>query len=209
MPDTMVIPNDVRILGSLRVPNLDIEPVPRSKMVQDSLAEYPIPFEAWYVWDSGVRLPNTSATDALGFYPGTFASASPLIRTYDVKNAGAVTLYARCKVTLPAEYQAAETVNLRFHAGMVTTVASSSATIDVQAYRMNEEGSIGSDLCSTAATTINSLTYADKDFTIDAATLSAGDELDVRVAIAVNDSATATAVIASIGKASLLCDVKG
>lgn len=199
-------------IDNLRVQSLSVVEITstlqRSWLAQDSLAEYVIPYEAWYIWDSGARLPNTSSSDDLGFYPGTFASASPLIRTYDVKTL-TTTLYARCKVTLPPEYVTGETVTLRFHAGMVTTVAGTSATIDVQAYKMNEEGGIGSDICATAAQSINSLTYADKDFEITPSTLAAGDELDVRVAIAVTDAATGTAVIGSIGKASLLCDIKG
>jgi hypothetical protein len=204
-----IIPNDVRILGALRVPNGDIFTVPRSKLEQDNLAEYVIDLSSLYVFDSGARLPNTSATDDLGYYPGTFASASPAIKTYDVKNAGAVTLYARFNVALPAEYVTGETVKMRFHAGMQTTVASASATIDLQAFKSDGELGIGSDLVSTAATSINSLTEADIDFTIDPATLSAGSLLDCRVAIAVNDSATGTAVIGYFGKLSLLCDVKG
>lgn len=204
-----IIPNDVRILGALRVPNGDVYELPRSKLVQDNLAEFALDLTSLYVWDSGARLPNTSATDDLGFYPGTFASASPAIKTYDLKNAGATNVRGRFFVRLPAEYVTGETVTIRAHAGMQTTVASASATIDFEAYLSNGELGIGSDLVSTAATTINSLTAANKDFTVDPATLSAGSLLDVRVTIAINDSATGTAVIGYFGKLSLLCDIKG
>ena len=111
---------------------------------------------------------------------------------------------------LPHNYVAGETVTIRLRAGMKTTVADTSATVDVQAFKSNNEGAVdGSDLCATAATTCNSLTPADKDFTITPTTLSPGDWLDVRIAIATNDGATAGAVIGFIGRAQLLCDTKG
>jgi hypothetical protein len=157
----------------------------------------------------GTVLPGTSAADDLGLYGGTFATGSPLVQTYDVKNAGAVTLYARFECIVPDRYVAAETFTLRIYAGMETTVASASATVDIQAYLMDGEGGIGSDLCATAAQSINSLTYANKDFTITPATLTAGAKLDVRIAVAVSDTATGTAVIASIGKISRLVDIQG
>jgi hypothetical protein len=61
---------------------------------------------------------------------------------------------------------AGETITLRLSAGMLTTVASSSCTVDVEMYLTNRESLVsGSDLCATSATTINSLTFANKDFT--------------------------------------------
>ena len=187
---------------------ITLDTINRAYLTQDALAVYPVPFEAWYIWDSGARLPNTSASDDLGFYPGTWASASPIIRTYDVKTL-TTTLYARASFALPPEYDAGETVTVRFHAGMITTVAGTSATIDLVLYETDGEAGIGSDLCSTAAQSINSLTFADKDFTITPTNLIAGDVLDFRVAIAVTDAATGTAVIGAIGKASFLLDIKG
>lgn len=182
----------------------------RSKLAQDTLKPYPIPLENFRVWDAyQTVLPGTSASDDLGLYGGTFATGSQLVRTYDVKNAGAVTLYARVRASLPAEYDAGETITLRMKCGMVTTVASSSATVDVECYKVDGAGSIGSDLCATSATSINSLTFANKDFTITPTGLSAGDVFDIRITVAVNDSATATAVIAAIGSVDLLCDVRG
>jgi hypothetical protein len=182
----------------------------RAKLTEDALQKFVVPFVDFRVWDAiATNLPGTSASDDLGLYGGTFGTDAPLIRTYDVKNAGAVTLRTRVQVCLPAEYVASGDITLRFHAGMITTVASSTATIDVEAYAADKDGTLGSDLCTTSATTINSLTFAAKDFVITGTGLNPGDWLDVRVTIAVNDSATATAVIAAIGSAELLCDIKG
>ncbi len=92
---------------------------------------------------------------------------------------------------------------------MVTTVAGTSATVDVEAYKIGKDNTLGSDLCATSAQSINSLTFSNKTFTITAGALAAGDVLDVRLAIAVSDAASGTAVIGAIAGIDLLADVKG
>lgn len=206
--DTARLPNVV-IEGNLIVGGT-MPLTARSSLIQDAIQRYPIPWTDWRVWDAvATNLPGTAASDDLALIGGTFGTGTPAIQTGDLKNAGSTSRYARCQIALPAEYDTAETVVIRAHAGMVTTVASSAATIDFEVYRSNSEAGLGSDLCTTAATTINSLTYADKDFTISAATLSRGDVLDIRMTILVNDSGTGTAVIGSVGAIELLCDIKG
>lgn len=190
--------------GPLTLPTIN-----RAYMTQDALAAYPISPLAWRVHDAPqTNLPGTSSSDDLGVYGATFATNSLYIATYDVKTL-TTTLYARTFLYLPAEYDPGETVTVRLYAGMKTTVASTSATVDVQCYESDGFGGIGSDLCTTSATSINSLTAANKDFTITPTTLAAGDLLDIRVAIAVTDAATGTAVIGAIGAAYLLLDIKG
>jgi hypothetical protein len=177
--------------------------------VQSALQPFTIPWTAWRVWDAvQTNLPGTPATDDLGLIGGTFATAPPSIQTGDLKAAGATTRYARAQVELPWDYEAGQSVTLRFHAGMVTTISDGTATLDVEAYESDEEVGISADLCATAAQSINSLTFADIDFTITPTTLAAGDMLDVRIAIAINDTATGTAVIGCVGAAKLLCDVR-
>lgn len=181
----------------------------RSKLASESKS-YRIPWEAWRVHDAYTTvLPATSSSDDLGLYAGTHGTNSPEIKTYDVKTVGATTLYARCTFELPAEYDAAQTLTLRAKAGMETTVADTSCTLDFTVYKSNSEGGIGSDLCATSATSINSLTYANKDFTITATGLAAGDVLDIRMAVAVNDGAGATAVTAAIGWVGFVATVRG
>lgn len=184
--------------------------VPRSNLELESLAEYPIPFVGWRVWDAlHTNLPGTPATDDLGLVGGTFGTDGPTLQTEDLKAAGATNKYARVVLTLPPEYSEATNVRLRFTAGMLTTIADTSATIDVEAYKLDEAGSVGSDLVTTAAQSINSLTLADKDFVLTASGLAAGDQIDVRVTVAISDSATATEVKGVIASAILLCDIRG
>lgn len=184
--------------------------IARAKLAQRVLAAHNIGLEKFRVWDAlATNLPGTSATDDLGFITGTFATDPPYIGTSDLKAAGATTRYARVIVPLPHDYEDGNTVNLRCIAGMKTTVADVSATIDVEAWRIDEDGTIGAaDLVTTSATTINSLTAANKDFVVTATTLVAGDALDVRITMAVNDAATVTAVIGAMWAFKLLADLR-
>lgn len=202
------ITGDAEVSGSFRCGSYGTK-VQRTDLTLDSNSIFPVPFTDFRVHDAlQTALPGTSASDDLGLYGGTFGTSQPLIRTYDVKTVTA-TLYARALIRLPAEYQDGETVTLRLSAGMVTTVSNGTATVDVEAYKVGKDNSLGSDICATSATSINSLTFANKDFTITPTTLSAGDVLDVRIAVAVADTATGTAVIGAIGGIDLLCDIKG
>lgn len=93
---------------------------------------------------------------------------------------------------------------------MVTTVSDGTATLDVEVYKVGRDSLVsGSDICSTGATDINSTTFADKEFVITPTGLSAGDMLDIRIAVAVNDAATGTAVDAAIAAAEALLSIRG
>lgn len=212
MPAPVLIPTSLRVEGDLTYSGNLYPPSPRSSLAQENLAVYPIPIVDWRVWDAmHTNLPGTGATDDLAVIGGTFGTGVPSIQTGDLKNAGATTRYARCQVQLPPEYVAGETVTIRVYAGMVTTIASTSATIDFEVWK-SDRGILvsGSDLSTTtAATTINSVTFGNKDFVITATSLSPGDILDIRMAIAVSDTATATPVIGCAGSVELLIDIKG
>lgn len=186
--------------------------IQRSKLQQDVLKPYPILSTYWRVWDNlAALLPATSSSDDLGLYPGTWGTTPWMIRSSDLKAAGSTTLKAACEVCLPAEYDDGQTVTVRFRAGMITTVADTACTVDVAVYEKAGTGaSVGSDLSTTtAATSINSLTFTNKDFVITPTALAAGDVLQILITMVVNDAATVSAVIGAIEQVSLLLDVKG
>jgi hypothetical protein len=181
----------------------------RTDLTQENLAVHKINLTDFRVHDAmQTVLPGTGASDDLALIGTAFGTSSPTIQTGDVKNA-TTTRYARCMFNVPHTYVAGETVIVRVHGGMKTTVASASATVDVECYLSDDEEGISADLCATSATSINSLTDADVDFTITATTIAPGDTLDIRIAVAVTDSLTGTAVIGQIGAVSVLLDVKG
>lgn len=202
---------NIRVTGTIATGESAISAQNRDSILkQDANAIFPIDLTSLRVWDAyQTNLPGTAATDDLALVGGTFGTAPPTISAGDLKAAGATTRYARFQVSLPECYESGETVTLSIYAGMVTTVASSSCTVDVECYKLDKITGIGSDLCATAATTMNSLVFSAKNFTITSSGLSAGDVLDVRIAIACNDAATATAVTPTIAAIDLLCDIKG
>lgn len=185
--------------------------VSRSDLAQESLVEFPIPLTSLRVWNAmNTLLPGSPAADDLGLVGGAFGTNSPVLETIDEKaNAAAHAMYARCLVQMPAEFDAGADAVLRLHAKMVTTVADTTAELDVEIYKADEEGGIGADLVSTAATSFNSLTGADYDFVFDASALSPGDILDVRIKTNIEDGATGTEVKGRIGAVKLACDIRG
>lgn len=204
-------PEDVEIAGSLRVAGALLPARARSELQQDNAVQIPIRFGDLRVWDAFSSIIATAGSDDLGISTGgTFGTNAPYITAGDLKAAGATTRRARFLFTIPPEYVSAETVQFIAHAGMITTAADVSCTIDFEAYVLTKLGTVtGSDLVTTAATTINSTTLAAKTFEVNASALAAGDVLDVRVSIACNDAATVTAVIPAIAHLVAAIDIKG
>lgn len=143
---------------------------------------------------------TTASGTALGILTGTIGTAPLTIVTADQKAAGTVAAVARFRLPIPSGYVPGSALTLRANAGMVTTVAATSAVIDYSAYK----NGAGSDLVATAAQSINSLTAANKDFVITPTTLAPGDFLDVLVTITTVDGATGTAVIGKIYSQGLI-----
>lgn len=170
-------------------------PIPRTDLDQDASMLHAIPLKDIFIWDNvSATALTTAGADDLGIYPGTHGTHFPYIGTADVKNAGCT---RKCRFTfvVPPEYVAAGAIYILSRSGMVTTVASTSATIDFEAYKANGAVITGTDLVSTAATSINSLTWADRQFALDGSGLEPGDELDILCTITIADTATATEVI--------------
>lgn len=183
--------------------------IERSKLALESL-KHNIPLEDVRIWDAfQTNLPTTAAADDLALITGTWGTDSVTIQTSDSKNT-TVTQRARFYFRLPENYVAGQGISIAAWAGMRTTVASSSATIDFEVYLKNDStGLVGSDLVTTSATTINSLTASNKEFVVTSTGINPGDELDCRVTIAITDVATATAVIGRIMKLYMLLAVRG
>lgn len=139
-------------------------------------------------------LTGTAGTDDLALVGGAFGTDVPTIQAGNVTG-GASTRRARFKTQIPGNYVNGQNFTIRVRAGMLTAVCSTSCTVDLEVYRCGQDGLVdGSDLCATAAQSMNSLTFADKDFSITATSLEAGDELDVRLSITYSDGATPTTI---------------
>ena len=203
--------DDIRVTGSITVKETGISAQTRATILkQDANAIFPVRLTDLRVWDAfHTNLPGTAATDDLALVGGTFATAPPTVSAGDLKAAGATTRYARFQMQLPECYDAGQTITLSISAGMVTTIADTTCTLDVQCYKLDKITGIGADLCATAATTINSVAFAAIAFVITPTSLVAGDVFDVRLAITCTDAATGTAVTPTIAAIDLLCDIVG
>jgi len=210
---TMRLPQDTDLVGvrNISMSGTFSPPLTRAQFTQDSNAVYHIPLESLRVWNAyATALPGTPAADDLGLVGGTWATGVPSVESTNQASAGSATLYARFQLLLPPEYESGQSVSIRATAGMVGAIADAAATIDFEAYLSNGDGLIsGSDLVSTAATSINSVSFAEKTFALDSAGLVAGDRIDVRVAVLVNDVGTGGTVKARIAELAMLLDIKG
>lgn len=201
------------ILPSGSITNQDIAgsaAIDITKLAQSPLAVFPVLFSDCKTWDAWhTTLPMTPATDDLGIVTGTFGSDYLTIQTGDLKSAGSTSRKVGFEVAVPANYHDGETVQLRIRAAMETTIADTAATVDLQVYAPDGAGAVGSDLCTTAAQSANSLTPANLDFMIDATAVDPGDRLQCVVTFLVNDAATGTVVTGAIYNMQLMCDTRG
>jgi hypothetical protein len=206
IPDiTMVLPPEV-ITNYTIAGNADIA---YTKIAQRVLAESVIPLTQAKVWDAvQTNLPATPASDDLGIITGTWGTNPVRITAGDVKALGSTTRRLYLAIPIPSNYEDGQTIQLRIRAKMETTVADNSCTIDAEAY-VGSDGALGSELVTTPAASMNSLSAANYDFAINATGVDPGDLLEVRISIASNDAATATAVTPAIYSVSLLCDTRG
>jgi hypothetical protein len=206
VPDiTMILPPEV-ITNYTIAGNADIA---TTKLAQRVLAESIVPLTQARTWNSiAVNLPAAAADDDLGLVSGTWGTNPARITAGDVKALGPTTRRLYMAIPIPANYEDGQTIQLQIRTKMETTVADVSCTIDAEAY-VGADGAVGSDLVTTAAQSMNSLSAAAYTFTINATGVDPGDLLEVRLSISSNDAATATAVTPAIYSIALLCDTRG
>jgi hypothetical protein len=181
--------------------------ISRASITQEDAESYPVPLSEMRVHDApSTVLPAAAANDDLGCIAGTYGTTNQMLQTVDFGET-TTTAYARFQFALPPEYQDGETVTLVANAGMITAIADDSCTLDVEAVRI---AAPSVDICATAAQSINSLTAADKSFTLTPTSCVAGDLLDIRLTVTGTDASTsATAVIGAVKEVSLALDIKG
>lgn len=181
----------------------------RTEFAIEQSVPYAVPLTSLVVHDAAItKLPGTAANDDMGLITGT--PGTNALRLQGVDFGGTSTdEKAAFEFVLPAEYKAGESVVARILAGMVTTVSDGTATVDVEAWLVGDDGTVGSDLCATAAQSLNSLTAANLDFVITATSLSPGDVLYVRVAFGGSDTGNAGVMIPQINSIKMLLSVRG
>ena len=187
-------------------------PLNRSNIITDSLAAFPLLPNTWQVWDAVGTPIGAPANDDLGIGSGAFATGCPYISAGDMNGLGSTTRYARRLFELPAEYSSGNLIRLNASGGILaaTNVCATSCVVDFECYVCSRDGlKSGSDLVTTAATTINSLTFGEKAFVVTPTGLIPGKILDIRLTITANHNSTGTTSIPILGAVEILLDVKG
>lgn len=182
--------------------------IEHTKLRQRVLSEFRIDLARFRVWDAINTNPvSSAAADDLAITQ-TWGSSQARITAGDCKALGATTRRLFFSIPVPFNYDDGETIQIRFRAKMETTIADTSCTIDCEAY-IGNDGTLTSDLVTTAAQSMNSLTPSNFDFTLTPGSIDPGDLLECRLSITCNDAATATAVTPLVYEVSLLADTKG
>ena len=151
-------------------------------------------------------LPAAAANDDMGVVTGTPGTAAPSVQGVDF---GGASTDEKCgfQFQLPQTYRDGETITLRCHAGMLTTVSDGTATLDVECWPDDGDATVSTDICSTAATSINSTTLANKDFTITPTGRVNGDLLNFRLTFGGSDTGNAGVMIPTVTKIEVLLDI--
>ena len=183
--------------------------ITRAKMAQVQAAVFPVPLASMRVWDSWQQLPATAATDDLAVIAGAWGTDVPHIESSD-SGETSVTQYLGFEATLPDNYDEGQSLTLRIPAKM-RVAADDTATVDVEAYLSDGNAAVdGADLIATAAQSINSTSWANKDFVITPTSRTAGDKIFFRVAVAIVDANTvADHVTAWLGDIQLRVHTRG
>lgn len=190
--------------GTFSVFTLDASGKARATQTTSTTSTYTLDPSAAKTWDAlQTNIVGTAANDDLAIVTGTFLTDSPTIQSGDSK---AATTSRKLGIffRVPPEYVSGGALTLRLNAGMKTTVSDTTATIDAQVVR---NAAPTTDICATAAQSINSLTAADKDFTLTPTDCVPGDLLFIVVTVAIVDGATGTAVIGKLNTIQVLAAI--
>lgn len=182
--------------------------LPIAKNVQRPLARSPIRLGECRKQDFSAVLPtsNTTGDAFLKITPGTHGTHSVLIQSADFASASG-SQSTKFEVILPPNYEDGESVAIVIRAKLGTD-ASVTKTLDITAYAADGDGTVGSDLCATAAQNLTT-SYANYTFVITPTSLVAGDRVEVLLTTALNDGVAGSGVVASISNIELQCDTRG
>ena len=169
-----------------------------------AVAEYKLPMDDARVHDSiDDVLPATAAADDMAIITGTPGTDAPTLQGVDF---GGTTSDEKCafEFIIPPEYRAGSAITVRCKAGILTTVADDSLTLDCECWKDAGDGTVGDDICATAAQDANSLTMANLDFTITPTGVVPGDRLIIRLSFAGTDAGNLGVMIPEIQNVAVL-----
>lgn len=147
--------------------------------------------------EDGQPLAASPSAGSFGYAAGGAGVGGALV-VGEAANNNTKTSVGRIEIPLPQNYEAGSAVQLRVNA-RVNAVLNTAATIDAEAYRMDNEGGVSADLNGTSAQNVNSTSWTSLLFSIDGATLAPGDVLEIYLSAIANDSGGTTSGRVEIG----------
>lgn len=209
MPNVQTIVGDAEITGSLTVRGAITGNINRDNLTTEFYRDIELPLTQWRIWDAQQTTLTTAGSDDLGLTTGTFGTSANYITSGDLNAIGAITRRARIYREMCHEYVAGQNFLFSCFAGMLTSVASVVATLDVEIYVVGEDTSLASaDLVVTSAQSINSLTFNNIAFVVNGTSVGPQDVLDIRMTLAAN-SATASSHFAAITNTAIKVPARG
>lgn len=176
------------IVGALRKVDADL--------YDGEARAYAIPLNQAKVHDAvKTDIPDTPSNDDLGLAEAV-GSAIVGVQTNGGGTATS-TGYATFFFALPAEYVSGGAITVRVRA-KVTALSEVSETVDCEVKKVGD-AAVGSDICATAAQALTAA-YANYDFTVTPTGLAPGDILQIRLALATNDTGGTQNATPSIAK---------
>jgi len=155
---------------------------------------------------AGLPLAAAASAGQFGFVVGGWGTGGSVLEG-EAASGNTKTSNASLIFFLPQNYEAATDITLKIKA-RTSVVLATASTLDVQAYKSDENGGVGSDLCTTAAQSINSATWAEISFTITGTTLNPGDMLEVYIQCVADDSTGANAGKSQIGNINFVSSTR-
>ena len=193
------------------VANIDISAtaaIARSKLAEDALQPYGITIEQIRS-DAGASLTSAETAGTFDITIGT----NTILANGEVTDNETEVSVSYFQFVLPPEYVSAGDCTIRLPAALIATGAptNNGSTLDIEVYEQSDAGAVGADINSTAAVTFAALdTWYNKDFSITATGLVAGDVLNVKITASVIDSeAAGGTIVLNLAPPKVLLDVKG
>jgi hypothetical protein len=180
--------------------------VARTQLTEETSAPYGVKLDGLKTAGTFVAL-GTAGTPsgAMGFTPGTFGSATPLVVGESASGASK-TDYSRFEFVLPNEYVAGGALSIQLTAE-VTALPHVGATLAAAAY-LASDGGVGSNLVTTSAQTLTA-SFANYNFTVTPTGLAGGDVLDIQLTGVCNDTGGTTGAVIEISAVTMLLSVQG
>ena len=164
-----------------------------------------VPLTAGVNEDGGALVP-TAAAGKFGIVSGAFGAGGYKLQG-EQASGNTKTSTVKYRVPLPQNYVAGEAFSIKVKQ-RVTVIANTTANIDVEARKSDDQGGVGADQVTTSAQTNNAITWVEHTFSVTGTSFVPGDEVDVLIRCQANDSGGANNSASEIGSVTLAISTK-